>query len=114
MAGSSYFVLPQSFLSVPSSACTVQCSWITKVQHVPTVSESLIAAWRRSKFQDCLDKSASYQMQHHNFTKQAQFLGSVREFGTGDQESTLAHVASARTEADVDTDFDVSSNTLKA
>lgn len=53
-------------------------------------------------------------MQHHNFTKQAQFHGSVSGFGTGDQESTLAHAASTRTEADVDTDFDVSSNTLKA
>lgn len=103
----------QSFLSVPSSACTVQRSWITKVQHVPHVSVGLKAAWRRSGFQHCLDKSASYQMQHHNFTKQAQFLGSARQFGTGDQESTLAHAASARTEADVDTDFDVSSSTLK-
>lgn len=104
----------QSSLSVPSSACTVQCSWVTKVQHAPTISAGLIAAWRRSKFQHCLDKSASYQMQHHNFIKQAQFLDSARGFGTGNQESTLAHAASARTEADVDTDFDVSSNTLKA
>lgn len=73
-----------------------------------------VSAQRRSKLQHCLDKSASYQVQHHNFTKQAQFRSSARGFGTGDQESTLAHAASARTEADVDTDFDVSSNTLKA
>lgn len=78
------------------------------------MSVGLVAAWRRSKFQPCLDKSASYQVQHHYFTKQAQFPGSARAFGTGDQESTLAHAVSARTEADVDTDFDVSSNTLKA
>lgn len=81
---------------------SLPCQWV------------LIAAWRGRKFQHCLDKSASYQMQHHNFTKQAQFHGSVSGFGTGDQESTLAHAASTRTEADVDTDFDVSSNTLKA
>lgn len=35
-------------------------------------------------------------------------------FGTGEQASMLACALSARTEADVDTDFDVSSNTLEA
>ena len=53
----------QSFL--PSFVWSVLHSSIMKVEHVLNMSVGLGAAWRRSKLQHCLDKSASYQVQHH-------------------------------------------------
>lgn len=88
-----------------------------KVEHVLNMSAGLVAAWRRSKLQHCLDKSASYQVQHRiNITSPSRPSSvSLRwGFGTGDQTSTLARAPRARAEADVDTDFDVSSNALEA
>lgn len=82
-----------------------------KVEHVLNMSVGLVAAWRRSKLQHCLDKSASYQVQHHiNITSPSSSVSLRWGFGTGDQ----ACAPSARTEADVDTDFDVSSSALEA
>lgn len=88
-----------------------------KVEHVFNMSAGLVATWRRSELQHCLDKSASYQVQHHiNLTPPSRPSSvSLRwGFGTGDQASTLVRAPSTGTEADVDSDFDVSSNTLEA
>lgn len=87
-----------------------------KVEHVLNMPVGLVAAWRRSKLQRCLNKSASYQVQHHiNITSPSRpsSLSLGWGFGTGDQASTLARAPSASAEADVAAHFDVSSNALE-
>lgn len=80
------------------------------------VSVGLVAAWRKSKLQHCLNKSASYQVQHHINIASPSRPSSMSlgwGFGTGNQASTLARAPSASAEADVAADFDVSSSALE-
>lgn len=121
VAGSSYFVLfsvlPFSPIFCPHYSAFLNNEGRACPTGVSGPRSCMEGHGPHSRLQRCLDKSASYQVQHRVNTTSPSRPSSVSlrwGSGTGDQASTLARAPSARTEADVDTDFDVSSNSLEA